>query len=371
MFFKGDGKEKMKILIELGHPGQVHLFKYTIKNLIGNGHKVKIGIKEKEGIVSRLLELYGLKYENIGKNVPSLLNKVISALHKDIKLFQIAYKFKPDIFVSIASPYSGVVSKLFNKSHLTFTDTEDAVLSNALAFPLTSVILTPDCFKAKVPLNKHVKYRGYHELAYLHPNWFKPDSSVLDNLDLAKDDKFIIVRFSSWDASHDIGQRGFNSMEERITFIKTLEKYGKIFVTSEIPLPKSLEKNRLNISPEKIHDLLYYATMYIGGGATLASEAGVLGVPWIWISAGQMRGYLEDQEKNYGLGYCLRTPQQALERAIELLESVNLKSEWQKKKEKLLNRKIDVTKFMTWFIENYPESFEIMKENTRYQERFK
>lgn len=361
----------MRILIELGHPAQVHQFKYTIKNFIGKGHKVKICIKEKEGIVSRLLELYGLKYESIGKNVPSLLNKGITLPHKDIKLFQIAYKFKPDIFVSIASPYSGIVSKLFKKPHVTFTDTEDAKLINALAFPFASVILTPNCFKANVPLNKHIVYDGYHELAYLHPNWFKPDSSVLNNLDLTKDDKFIIVRFSSWDATHDIGQRGFKSMEERINFIKTLEKYGKIFVISEILLPKSLEKNRLTISPEKIHDLLYYATMDIGGGATLASEAGVLGIPWIWISAGEMRGYLDDQEKNYGLGYSTKTPNQALERAIELLEDPNLKQRWRKKRGKLLKDKIDVTAFMIWFIENYSESFKIMKENPEYQERFR
>ena len=106
------------------------------------------------------------------------------------------------------------------------------------------------------------------------------------------------------------------------------------------------------------------------GGVMMMSKAGVLGVPWIFVS-NQTRGYLEDQEKNYGLGYCLKTPQQALERAFELLESDNLKKEWQKKRRKLLNEKIDVTKFMTWFIENYPESFEKVKENPEYYEGFK
>jgi len=36
-----------------------------------------------------------------------------------------------------------------------------------------------------------------------------------------------------------------------------------------------------------------------------------------------------------------------------------------------LSTKIDPTAFMVWFIENYPESFRIMKEDPGYQERFK
>jgi len=37
----------------------------------------------------------------------------------------------------------------------------------------------------------------------------------------------------------------------------------------------------------------------------------------------------------------------------------------------MLSEKIDVTAFMVWFVENYPESAKIMKENPGYQYRFK
>jgi len=37
----------------------------------------------------------------------------------------------------------------------------------------------------------------------------------------------------------------------------------------------------------------------------------------------------------------------------------------------MLKDKIDVTAFLVWFIENWPESFNIMKENPDYQYRFK
>ena len=360
----------MRILIDIGTPPQVHLFKNIIWNLEGEGREVKITARDSQ-ITLYLLDTYGFKYEKVREGTPQIYRKILNIPKADYRIYKIAKSFEPDILVSFGSLYLAHVAKLIKKPHIAFEDTEGSREQYWLYAPFTDAICTPTCFKAKINPKKHVRFNGYKELAYLHPNWFKPDSSVLDDLDLAKDDKFTIVRFSSWDASHDIGQKGFKSWEERINFIKTLEKYGKIFVTSEIPLPKSLERNRLTIPPEKIHDLLFYATMYIGGGATLASEAGVLGVPWIWISAGEMRGYLEDQGKNYGLGYCAKTPQQALERAIELLENPDLKQEWQKKRKKLLKDKIDVTAFMIWFIENYPESFQIMKDSPEYQERFK
>jgi predicted glycosyltransferase len=56
---------------------------------------------------------------------------------------------------------------------------------------------------------------------------------------------------------------------------------------------------------------------------------------------------------------------QAFDKALELLENINLRKEGKRKREKLLNDKIDVTALMVKFIENYPESFEEMKENQR------
>ena len=37
----------------------------------------------------------------------------------------------------------------------------------------------------------------------------------------------------------------------------------------------------------------------------------------------------------------------------------------------MLADKIDVIAFMAWFIENYPESANILKENTDYQYKFR
>ena len=60
-----------------------------------------------------------------------------------------------------------------------------------------------------------------------------------------------------------------------------------------------------------------------------------------------------------------------MESLLEKLLSIpNLKEIWQKRRENMLNDKIDVTAFMVWFIENYPESVEQMKINPSYQKHF-
>ena len=277
-------------------------------------------------------------------------------IRTDLALLKLIRYYNPGLLVGVLDPYIAQVGMLTGKPSIIFTDTEHAKLANWLTFPFATTICTPSCFKEKLGL-KQIRYNGYHELAYLHPNYFKPDPSVLDELNLTKNDKFIILRFVSWGASHDIRQKGLDT-NTRKNYVKKLEDYGSVFITSEAKLTKDFEKYVIRVPPEKIHDLLYYATMYIGEGATMATEAGILGTPPIYLSSlvGTM-GNFDELEKEYELVYSFTDPNKALKKAIELLEDKNLKSEWQKKREKLLKEKIDVTKWMTDFIERYPESF--------------
>ena len=345
----------MRTLVHIGHPAHVHLFKNLIWELERKGHKIEITTMDKD-VSIRLLDAYNFKYHIVGKNVKGLANKALNLVRLNFKLFTIAKRFNPDVLISICSPYVAQVSFLLRKPYIGFGDTEHSRLIYKLSLPFTNTILTPSCFKKDLG-KKQVRYNGYHELAYLHPNYFKPNPAVLDEIGLSEDDKFIILRFVSWSASHDVGQRG---IQNEIELVKELEKYGKVFITSEGKLEGDLEKYKIKVSPEKMHDLLYHATMYIGEGATMASEAAVLGTPAIYVNTLRL-GYTDDEEERYGLVYNFSDPKtaqkQAFEKAIELLENENLKSDWQKKKEKLLRDKIDVTKWMIEFIENYPQSF--------------
>ncbi len=84
-------------------------------------------------------------------------------------------------------------------------------------------------------------------------------------------------------------------------------------------------------------------------------------------------GYLEELEHKYGLTYGIKTsePEKLFQKIDDLLKIPGLKEKWQKRRQKMLQNKINVTAFMVWFIENYPKSFKIMKDNPEYQHNFK
>jgi len=356
--YKKNKTKEMKILVNMGHPAHVHFFKYMIKNLERAGHTVNIVARDKD-VTLKLLNIYGFKYEVISGYYYTMLGKMYNFIQTVRKLLKKARKMRPDMLIGVGDPYVAHVGKLIGKPSIVFTDTEDAKLANVLTFPFASVICTPSCFKEDLG-RKHVRYNGYHELAYLHPNYFKPDENVLDFLS-SENDKIIIVRFISWSASHDIGLKGIKS---RTDFIRTLENYGRVFITSEGKLDKKLEKYRITITPEKIHSLLYYADLYIGEGGTMAAEAAILGTPSIHIEStskgiatGELSGNFIELRDKYGLLYFYPDQNKALEKAMEILENGNSKKEWQRKRERLLSEKIDVTAWMTDFIERFPDSF--------------
>ena len=367
----------MRIMIGIGHPKQVHFWRNIINNLEKDGHEVKI-LAWKKDITLYLLNVYGLTYEIIGRNYKGLRRKLHGLLESDFKAFKVAGRFKPDILLA-GSPALAHVSKLLRKPYIYFIDTEHASIAYWLTYPFSDVICTPSCFKKKINSKNWIMFDGYQELAYLHPKYFKPDPSVLDDLGLSKGDKFVIIRLISWEATHDIRSRGF-SKDFLEKAIKSLEEYGHVFITSEQKLDRELEKYKMQIPPEKLHSTLYYASLYFGEGGTTAVEAALLGTPSVHVEAfktksgevvdaTKIHGNFDELANKYGMLYTFVDQNQALNKALEILQDENAKKEMRKKREKLLREKIDVTAFMTDFIENYPESFYEYMRRKGYEER--
>ena len=352
----------MKILISIEHPAWAHQFKYLIRELEKKGHIVKVVAINKDRDLE-LLDIFNIKYDLISNTSGrTIIDKGIIFLKTTLKIYQVSKKFRPDIYIGRASPMMAINSFLFRKPHIVFEDTEHSNFCLNTCKLLSDVIITPNCFKKNLG-KKQLRINAYKELFYLHPNYFTPNPTVLSELDLSPDDKFVIIRFVAWDAHHDIGQHG---IKNKIELVRELEKYGRVLITSEGQLPKELEKYKIKVSPEKLHDLLYYASLYVGEGATMATESAILGTPSIYVSSlvGTM-GNFEELEQKYGLVFNYNDSNKAVNKAVELIQNPNLKEEWQKKRERLLRDKIDVTAFMIWFVENYPDSFKEMKEKQR------
>jgi uncharacterized protein len=354
----------MKILVDIGHPAHVHFFKNSIHALKNKGHQITIVTRDKE-ITLDLLEKLGFDYVCLGKPGKGLLGKALGLLYFDYHLYKIAKEVKPDLFLSIGSMYLGHVSRILHKFHISFWDTETADLTIFLCYPFTDTICTPACFLKKLG-HRQLLYNGYKELAYLHPYKFTPDPSVLSEMGLSENERFIVVRFISWGASHDVGLKG---IRDPVQMVKKLEKYGRVFISSEKMTDTSLEKYKLNISPEKFHSFLAFAQLYIGEGGTISTEAAILGTPAIHIESdshgiatGNRSGNFLELRDKYGLMFFYPNENAGLNKAIEILSDPNSKTEWKKKRESLLKDKIDVSEWMTEFIEKYPESLDHYKE---------
>ena len=86
----------MKILIDIGHPAHVHLFKNLAYEMKGAGHDILFTCREKEFEIN-LLEHYELDYRSFGKKYSSIPGKLLGMIEFDVKEFIAGLKFRPDI----------------------------------------------------------------------------------------------------------------------------------------------------------------------------------------------------------------------------------------------------------------------------------
>jgi uncharacterized protein len=360
----------LKILIDIGHPAHVHLFKNFALKMQFKGNSVLFTCREKEFILE-LLEHYGFQYKSLGKKYTSLLGKFVGMVEFEIKELFINLNYDPDIILSHGSVYIALSSFVLNTPHISFEDTFNYE-QTSLYKPFTKAILTSTYAHPNMG-SKNVRYKGYHELAYLHPKQFKPDPSILNYLGIKPEEKYFILRFVSWNASHDFRHKGITT-QNKLILVQQLSKFGKVFISSERSLPVELKKYAFPIPSWRMHDAIAYCSLLIGESATMASEAAILGVPSIYLD-NKGRLYTKEQQEKYGLVFNYSESQQdqvaSIEKAIELAQQKDVLSEWAERRDIMLKEKIDVTSLLEWFVENWPESMKIMKEAPEYQERFK
>lgn len=336
----------MKLLIDILHPVHVHIFKNFIRTMKERGHEIIVTAREKDVTIA-LLRAYHIPYTLISRQQKGALSLGKEFLTRTWKLYHVVRKEKPDLLLGCMGPSIAVVGKLTGVPTYVFYDNESALVVNSFVQRIATKYITSSSYEKKIPGN-HITYSGYQNLAYLHPKYFQPDKRVLEKAGISPTEPFFIVRLVSFESSHDLGVTG---LSDQLGLCQRLEKYGRVIITSEKPLPAKFDKYRLALPAEDLHHLLAFAKICIGESATLAAEAALLGVPAIYV-ASSFRGYTNELERDYGLVYNFKDQQEAEKKIFELLQKKNLRKEWQKKREKLLSEKIDVTEWMVRLVEN-------------------
>ena len=375
----------MNILIVSAHPAQVHGFRNLREQLIRDGHTVFWATTKKD-IAIDLLEQYGIDYFLIEKAPKSFFGRVRSMLRNLWRLIPYLRRNKIDMVVDRYEPFVTVAAWLTRTPHICEADTEHAAIKCAPFIKMCNAALYPECFYEKIG-NDMIYFPGNIEIYYLHPNRFTP-SPVWDLLGIEPDTRFAIVRFVKWDAWHDTHLVGGFTLDQKRELIARLSKHLRVFISSESELPSDLEPYRIHIPIQRMHDVQAAAALFVGESATMASESVVLGTPSIYIDE-VGRGYT-DEEARQGLLWMFRpvANRQALKpfepswisggvqeciACAEHLASPDFDTtSYAHRHEAWMSTKIDCTAFLTWFVENYPDSISLTKQaDDNFWKKFK
>jgi len=371
----------MKILIALNHPAHYYLFKFIRNELQKKGHEVKYVIKGKD-ILEKILISEEISFTKLisrkkRKNTKfSILSQLgVEMIKQDFSLKRFIESFRPDIMLGtdISISHVGWLMKI-----PTLVFNEDDIEINKLfcyfSYPFASNIITPEFCNVGQFKKKQIKYNGYQKLAYLHPHWFKPDINVVRKY-FTNEKPYFLIRLVSFTAGHDIEQKHSGLTLEIVKkLLALLKQKGNVYITSEKELPPELEDYKLLIDLTDIHHLMFFSDLFIGDSQSMIVEAAMLGTPSIRFNSfvGKI-SVLNELETKYNLtiGINNNNSQLLLKTVEKLINTDNLKDIYQKRREKMLSDKIDVTAFAVWFVENYPDSVKMMKQNPEYQDRFR
>lgn len=380
----------MKVVVYLGHPAHFHLYKNVIKNLKKDGHTVEVLIKKKENL-EQLLQNSGIPYHNILREgrKDTKLGMGLGALKRMWRELVFCIKQKPDLLTgtSVENSYVGPLLRI----PVVYCGEDDAhviPLQAKVCYPGASVVLTPDTCDDGKWAKKTTKYPSYHELAYLHPNHFTPSAEIVREQGIDPEKPYAIMRFVKLKANHDDNIKGINK-EVAMRLIEIMKPHMDIYITSERPLEPELEPYRIKINPIYMHDVMAFASLYIGDSQTMAMEACTMGVPSIrfndFVGKIGVMAELEDgnllgeQVPCYNLGIGIKASEAgAVEKLYKTVEEIVAMPEkkrlatWKERKERMLADKIDYAKFLTWLIENYPASAKEAKQADKaFWNRFK
>jgi predicted glycosyltransferase len=327
----------MRVLVDVGHPGHVHFYRHAVASLRAEGHEVVLSARDKD-VTLDLLRGFSLEHVVLSSARHGLVREYPRRLFALVKLIR---RFRPDVVTAVGGAFVAPAGRLTSTPTVVFTDTEHVAADRVLTYPWATRICTPTAFKKSLP-RAHHRYSGLHELAYLHPARFVPDPAVRDEMGIGPEEPFAVVRLVSWRAAHDRGHRGLGP-EDVARAVAALGALGRVFVSAEGAPPPSLDAPPLPVAPHRVHHALALARVYLGEGATMATEAGLLGTPSVYVSTlvGTM-GNFEMLEKE-GLVRSFRAGPPAVEEAARLMSDAGAGPAWRARARSFIARQQDTT----------------------------
>ncbi|MCO6432048.1 MAG: hypothetical protein J5J00_14410 [Deltaproteobacteria bacterium] len=341
----------MRFLFDLTHPAVVHIFLPVIEQLKSRGHEIEIVSRDKD-LTTTLLDEANLRHTVLSRATSGKFNMLLELAKREIGMLRIVRRFKPHLIAGTSANaarvglYTGTRSAIVNED-----DAAIVPLFRWSAYPFSSAIITPQVLAFENYGPRHLTYPAFEKLFYLHPNRFKADPAVHEQLAAGSPDgEYIIFRFSALRAHHDEGATGLG-----IDLVNDLIDYfapqTNIWLSSENQLPAEWQKFAFPLPRMKMHSALAKAQVLLCDSQSMSVEAGVLGVKSLRLNSfvGKLSVLKELDRRGLTEGFCPQEEGKYLARVKEYYANRAAEDVAQKERHvKLLRETIDP---LPWFCE--------------------
>lgn len=277
----------MNVVIDITHPAMVNFFKNATRRLEREENaQVSFTVLPRGKVIPILeSECPGVPIAVLGKYRRSLPGKGFDLVRRCALLLLHLRKQDADVLSSFDDLGLGYVSRLLRKPLVTFEDD----IENYFGFRRYRSFPTRVVLPSHLPVKgRNIrKYRGYKELAYLHPNYFTPRRESLKKYGLENGDFVFIREVSS--GTVDYRHLVMGQLSRICPYLKALG-YQIVLSLEEKSLRQLFEQD-CTILEEPVDDifsLMHYAALTVSSGDTMARESCLLGTPAVYTGGREM-----------------------------------------------------------------------------------
>lgn len=279
-------QNKKAVVIDIIHYPHINFYKNAIKIITEKSIDLHVILRPRGKLISIFRkECPDIPFILVGDHRKTILGKIFDMIERDIIFINYLRKINFDAGTAVGGVNITHASKFLAKPSIIFTDDLEYKLQYYLYSPIATHIILPKSIPADG--ERFLKYNGFKELAYLHPNHFSPDKKALRTYNLNPYEYIFIREVSNKSLNYRKTKMG--QLSKILDHIK--EKKLKILISIEDKSLIDLFKDHCIILKEPIEDiysLMSYALFAVSSGDSMARESCLVGTPAIYTGGRDM-----------------------------------------------------------------------------------
>lgn len=279
-------------------------------------------------------------------------DKLRASIERMKELLDYIVDWRPDLAISFTSPEASRIAFGLGIPHYSVSDSPHSIFVSKLALPLSEILFSPWIIPKEVWLKfgiskeRIIQYRGLDPIAWLSD--FKPSPAIINELSLDRTKHIVVIRETETYASYlDLRSESPAPVSDSLlpNLLKILKNEAQFIIVPRYEdqihyLKKKYAGYEAVVIVDRVIDgasLLYYSTLFIGGGGTMNAEAALLGKPVISMFPGETT-YVEDYLIKNKLVIRPKNLKEAIDTIIELLMNKSLLDLFAKRAQKLIGK---------------------------------